>query len=123
MHRLRSGRSYKANRSDISDEETQLETGNGSGKEAGDAGLTQMLQLLLEDRRRRDEQLLEERRIREKHKEHAEREEKRRQHFDLIRSLVEGLQKQGEAAAAANAEKSKEREVRVAKLTDSDDIK
>ena len=106
----------------MSDEEN-LMTGNDSGNEAGVAGLTQMLQLLLEDRRRRDEQLLEEKRLREeeKHKEHAEREEERRQQLDLLRGLVEGLQKQSEAAAV-NAEKSKEREVRVAKLTDSDDI-
>ena len=119
MHRLRSGQSYKATMSD----EENLETGNGSGNEAGVAGLTQMLQLLLEDRRRRDEELLEKKRLREeeKHRERAEREEERRQQFDLLRGLVEGLQKQGEAAAV-NAEKSKEREVRVAKLTDSDDI-
>ena len=48
------------------------------------------------------------------------REEECRQ-FDLLRGLV-GLQNQGEAAAF-NAEKNKEREVQVAKLTDSDDIK
>ena len=71
MHRLRSGRSY---RTATSDNEI-LETGNGSGNEAGTANLTQMLQLLLEDRRRWDEQLLEERRVREeeKHRECAER--------------------------------------------------
>ena len=42
-------------------EDETLETDNGSGNEAGVAGLTQMLQLLLEDCRRRDEQLVEER--------------------------------------------------------------
>ena len=57
----------------------------------------------------------------EKHKERAEKEEERRQQFDLLRGLVEGLQKQGDAAAV-NAEKSKEREVRVARLMDSDYI-
>ena len=58
----------------MSDEKI-IETGNGSGNEAGVANLTQMLQLLLEDCRRRDEQLLEERRVREeeKHRERAER--------------------------------------------------
>ena len=86
-------------------EDETLETGNGSGNEAGVAGFTQMLQLLLEDRRRRDEQLVEERRLRdeEKHRERAEKEEERRQQFDLLRGLVEGLQKQGDAAAV-NAE-------------------
>ena len=44
----------------MSDEES-LETSNGSAIEAGVTDLMQMLQLLLEDRRRRDEQLLEER--------------------------------------------------------------
>ena len=72
---------------------------------------------------RQDEQLVQERRLRdeEKHREHAEREEERRQQFDLLRGLVEGLQKQGEAAAV-NTKKSKEREVRVGRLTESDDI-
>ena len=59
MHRLRSGRSYKTTMNTGEDE--TLETDNGSGNEAGVAGLTQMLQLLLEDCRRRDEQLVEER--------------------------------------------------------------
>ena len=88
-------------------EEENLEIGNGSGNEAGVAGLTQMLQVLLEDRRRWDEQLLKERRIweEEKHRERAEREEERRQQFDLLWGLVEGLQKQGEAAAVNMQEK------------------
>ena len=95
----------------MSDEEI-LETGNGSGNEAEVADLMQMLQLLLEDCRRWDEQLLKKRRVQEeeKHRERVEREEERRQQFDLLRGLLEGLQKQGEAAAT-NAEKSKEREV------------
>ena len=103
-------------------EDKTLETGYGSGNEAGVAGLTQMLQLLLEDRRRRNEQLAEERQLRdeEKHRERTEIEEECRQQFDLFRGLGKGLQKQGDAAAV-NAEKNKEREVRVVRLTDSDD--
>ena len=68
--------------STMSDEET----GNGSGNVAGVADLTQILQLLLEDRRRQNEQLLKERQVQEeeKHRERAEREEERRQQFDLL---------------------------------------
>ena len=92
-------------------DEENLETSNGSGNEAGVAGL------------RRDEQILEERWIREeeKHRERAEKEEECRQQFDLLHGLVEGLRRKGEAAAV-NAENSKEREVQVAKLADLDDI-
>ena len=106
-------------------DEENLETSNGSGNEAGVMGLMQMLPLLLEDRTRWVEQILEERQIweEEKHRESAEREEERRQQFDLLHGQVEGPQKQGaREVAAGHAENSKEREVLVAKLADSDDI-
>ena len=97
--------------------------------------LAQMMKTLLEDRQRHEEELREERRRREeenrvreaelreerqrREEELAKREEESRKQILLLQALAEGVKKQGEAAAR-KAESDKD--VRVAKLTENDDI-
>ena len=72
---------------------------------------------LLEERARREEELREERHHREE--ETLRREEAMRQQMDLLRGLIEGVQKQGETAAI---KLERDRDVKVTKLTEEDDI-
>ena len=72
---------------------------------------------LLEERARREEELREERHRREE--ETLRREEAMRQQMDLLRGLIEGVQKQGETAAI---KLERDRDVKVTKLTEEDDI-
>ena len=97
--------------------------------------LAQMMKTFLEDRQRHEEELREERRRREeenrvreaelreerqrREEELAKREEESRKQILLLQALAEGVKKQGEAAAR-KAESDKD--VRVAKLTENDDI-
>ena len=108
--------------------------------------VAQMLKALLEDRERRDAELAEERRRREEElaEERRQREEERRareaemreerrlrddeaerrdvesrRQMEFLKSLVEGVQMRGETAAL---KAEKEKDVRVAKLSESDDI-
>ena len=94
----------------------------------GEASLTRMLQSLLEDRQQRETELVEERKCREEERRIREeellRERTRRdvevnQQMELLRGLIEVIHQQGETAAM-RAEK--DRDVRVAKLTEEDDI-
>ena len=86
--------------------------------------LSQMLQFLLEDRRRREEDLLIERRLREEEmrRERDEREADRRHQLELFRGLMESLHKQGETTAVQVEKAGREQEIRLGRLTESDDI-
>lgn len=70
-----------------------------------------------EERRRREAEMEEERRRREE--EMQQREEQARQHLEIMRALVEGVQMQG---MAANTRAEKDRDVKVPKLSEDDDI-
>lgn len=99
------------------------------------ASMAEMVQILMEDRRRRETELAEERRLWEEERrrrelefeeerrrqqaETARREEQTLQQMQLLQSLVEGVHLQGEAARQ-RAEGSKE--VKVPKLSEQDDI-
>ena len=72
---------------------------------------------LLEERARREEELREERRRRDE--ETARREEEMRRQMELLKGLVEGVQRQGETAAL---KLERDRDVKVTKLTEEDDI-
>ena len=94
----------------------------------GETSLTRVLQSLFEDRQQRVTELVEERkgreverRIREEEllRERTRRDEEVNQQMDLLRGLIEVIHQQGETAAR-RAEK--DRDVRVAKLTEEDDI-
>ena len=86
-------------------------------REQRDAELAEERRLREEERRTRELEMREERRLREE--EMARREDKSRQQMAILRSLVEGVQKQGEAAALKI---EKEKDIRVAELTESADI-
>ena len=79
--------------------------------------MAQMLQALLAEREQRDEERREERRRHDE--EMARREHEMRQQMELLKGLVEGVNKQGEAALM---KLEKDPGVRVAKLTEEDDI-
>ena len=97
--------------------------------------MAQMLKALLEDRKRREEEWAEERRRREEEnrtreaeireerrrrdEELAKREEETRTQMGLLQSLIEGVKRQSEAAVR-KAENDKD--VKVTKLTENDDI-
>ena len=126
MHSLRSGRTYKDTMSDEGEHlgTATLRERTGATELQGETtSLAQMLQVLLEDRRKREEELLEERRLREEEmrRERALREEEMRQQMEVLRGLVEGIHRQGETAAV-RAEKDKDRDVKIMKLTEEDDI-
>ncbi len=80
--------------------------------------LTNILQTLMEERQRREAEFTEERRQRDE--EAARRDEEVRERMMLLRDLVEGVRKQGDAAATKAAQ---DRDVRVSKLSENDDIK
>ena len=98
--------------------------------------LAQMAKALLEDRKHHEEELIEERQRREeenrvreaeiheecqRHKEDlAKREEESRKQMLLLQALVKGVKKQSEGAVR-KAESDKD--VKVTKLTENDDIK
>ena len=130
----RSGLYYKQKEADMSEGEERV------------SEMAQMLRALLEDRQqrekeleeqrqRREGELAEERRLREEEKEAreaelreerrkrdeelAKREDETRKQMELLQKLVEGVQKQGDAAVR----KAKEgKDVKVMKLTEEDDI-
>ena len=90
--------------------------------------LADVLKALLEDRQRREEDLAAECRHRDEELEKerrrrdekmARRDEEVRQQMELLRSLVQTVQRQGETAAL---KADQERNVKVAKLTEEDDI-
>ena len=95
---------------------------------AEDGNLADMLKALLEDRHQREEEFSQERRLRaeelqeerrRRDLETARRDEEVRQQMDLLRGLVEGVQRQGETAALRVG---RDRDVKVAKLTEDDDV-
>ena len=107
-------------------ETTAPREGTGAGVRelgGGTDSLAQMLEVLLEDRRKREEDLIAERRLREEEmrRERALREEEVHQQMALLRGLVEGIHKQGETAEM-RAEKDRDRGVKITKLTEDDDI-
>ena len=71
-----------------------------------------------EESARREEELREERQLRGE-QEARRREEDMRRQIELLRGLVEGVQKQGEKAAK---QMERDRDVKVTKLTEEDDI-
>ena len=88
-------------------------------------GVAEVLKAFMEDRKQREEELRtreaemrEERRRRDE--EMARREEESRRQMDLLQSLVEGMMKQSEATSKKS---DSQKDVRVAKLTEQDDIK
>lgn len=97
--------------------------------------ISEMMRFFIEDRRRRDEELAEERRrwLEEKRawevaaeeerqrrdEEMRSREEYNRRQVELLQSLVQGVQLQGEAAVKRA---DNDKDVRVQKLTENDDI-
>ena len=89
---------------------------------------------MLQDRQQREAELLEERRLREEElarreelreerrrrdEASANREDKMRMQMELLKGLVEGVNKQGDATLK---KLEKDREVKVTKLTEADDI-
>ena len=111
---------------------TRKDTRMADGGESVD--MAQMLKALLEDRKRREEWAEERRRreeenrareaeIREERRrrdeELAKREEETRTQMSLLQSLIEGVKRQSEAAVR-KAENDKN--VKVAKLTENDDM-
>ena len=98
--------------------------------------MEEILQTLLEDRRQREEQFAEERRLRElelRRREEEQREERLRrdeeaarkeremqEQMNVLKSLVDEIHEQGEATLREQA--AKDKDVRVAKLMDADDV-
>ena len=71
---------------------TAMSSGDGEGgatggEGRGDAGMAELLKLLLEDRRRRDDELAEERARRER--ESREQEKRMTEQLDVLKALVE----------------------------------
>ena len=110
MSSTRGGRAYNK------EAPTVEETTKSRMTEATD--LTNILQTLMEERQRREAEFTEERRQRDE--EAARRDEEVRERMMLLRDLVEGVRKQGDAAATKAAQ---DRDVRVSKLSENDDIK
>ena len=108
----RSGRIYK----DLHSAASMSETGDHSGgaspvrelpSESTTDSMAQMLQFLLDDRRRREEQIADERRHREdeqrreherREAENARRERDTQRQIDLFKGLIDGIHKHGESA-------------------------
>ena len=127
----RSGRRYRLDRAEMYQDEdtTHEETTHG------EVSMARMLEVLLEDRQKREAELLQERRLREeelKRREEemrekrrkrdeaaAKREEEMRMQMELLRGLVEGVNKQGDATMK---KLETDRDVKVTKLTEADDI-
>ena len=87
-------------------------------------GVAEVLKAFMEDRKQREEELRtreaemqEERRRRDE--EIARREEESRRQMDLLQSLIEGMMKQSEVTSKKS---DSSKDVRVAKLTEQDDI-
>ena len=98
-------------------------------------GVAAVMQIFLEERRQREKEQLEERQRREEERaeerrkwelevrmrdeEMARREEYNRKQMEILQSLVQGVQLQGEAA---KKKAESEKDVKVPKLTEEDDI-
>ena len=87
-------------------------------------GVAEVSKAFMEDRKQREEELrTREAEMREKRRrrdeEIAQREEELRRQMDLLQSLVEGMMKQSEATSKKSDSR---KDVRVAKLTEQDDI-
>ena len=109
----RSGRQYRASVSEMSDEEQ----GATSGPRKAEMNIADMMRMFIEDRQRRDEEIAAERQRREEQmREQVELEKQQmREQMDMLRRLVEES-RQREVATP------REQDVKVAKLTDKDDI-
>ena len=112
----------------------------GAGAVVGAGGpgvtMTQMMELLLQDRRQREELFAEERRLREqelqrcdeelrtdqqrREEENIRKERDMREHLEILRNLVGEIHDQGEAAQ--REQEAKDKDMKVAKLADTDDI-
>ena len=104
-------------------------------EDTSETSMARMLQVLLQDRQQRETELLEERRLREEElarreeelreerrrrdEASAKREDEMRMQMELLKGLVEGVNKQGDATLK---KLEKDREVKVTKLTEADDI-
>jgi len=130
----RSGVTYK--RVEIMDErDSNDDTGTGTDEAAGEPTVLALLQEMLRDRQQREAELAEERRLREaerrereealrreqarRDEEASKREAEAQQQLAVLQDLVRGIQKQSEATAK---KLSSEQEVKVAKLTEEDDV-
>ena len=90
-----------------------------------DGGVPAMMQILLEERRQREAEQAEERRkweleMRVRDEEIGRRDEYNRRQMELLQSLVQGVQMQGENASRRATEVDKD--VKMPKLTAEDDI-
>ena len=87
----------------------------------GGVGVTEMMRLFLEDRKRREEELAEEWRRREEELTHERRrqEEEVQQQMQLLREMVEGSRRREEAPARASGENDR---VKLSKLSEADDV-
>ena len=85
--------------------------------------IAELLQFLMEDRRKRKEELAEERRQRrEQERQFPDDERQKRQsqrQMELLQGLLAGIHKQGESAEQRTAE---DRDMKLAKLSGTDDI-
>ena len=83
-------------------------------------GVAEMMRLLLEDRKRREEELAEERRRREEEfaEERRRRDEEVRQQMQLLREMVEGSHRR-ELPARMTGENDK---VKLSKFSETDDV-
>ena len=84
-------------------------------------GVAEMMRLLLEDRKRREEELTEERRRREEEfaEERHRRDEEVRQQMQLLREMVEGSHRREEVLARMTGENDK---VKLSKFSEADDV-
>ncbi len=115
---MRSGKTYK--------QAEDVTSGDDHGERRDP--MAEMLQLLMEDRRRHDEEVAEERRqraeeqLRDKERrlyEDERRETESQRQMELFQGLRTGLHKQGEAA---ERRAEKDRDVKLTKLAETDDI-
>ena len=131
MSTLRSGRLYKVLQTagSMSETEEHSEIPSPARKEpyeSAAARMADMMQFLMEDRRKREEDIAEECRQREEQQREQERREienERRERetqrpMDLLKGLIEGIHKQGESAE----KRQTKTDVKLTKLTESDDI-
>ena len=144
---LRSGRRVELEVDQVMAEEQEqagvnAEAGDnpGAGAVAGAGGpvvtMVQMMELLLQDRRQREELFAEERRLREqelrrrdeelrtdqqlREEENVRKERDMREQLEILRNLLGEIHDQGEAAQREH--EAKDKDVKVAKLADTDDI-
>ena len=87
---------------------TAMSSGDGEGgatggEGRGDAGTAELLKLLLEDRRRRDDELVEERARRER--ESREQEKRMTEQLDVLKALVERTATKPDATPAPPKDK------------------